>query len=301
MNNMNFRDFFKDTSPFGQLVYFLLMLGFGLALATVFLVIFATHDIEGEELIRTKLYSQGASQILMFMLPAMLFAWLFHGNVGTYFKMSFTRKKLTVTVLGCLAMIFAIPLADALTTWNEGIHLPESMQAFESSAREMAGKSKSLADSFLSLQGIPMLLCNLLILGLIPAFCEELVFRGVLQQLFIKWFRNPHLSIILTAAVFSLTHFELFSFLPRFALGIILGYIFHYSGTIWASFAAHFLNNGLIVVLSYIHLQNGLVGDPQNINLPYPALLAAISLLLSVLTIYAIAKKAKKTCQNDEK
>lgn len=298
---MKFREFFKDTSPFGQLVYFLLMLGFGLALATMFLIVFATQSIEGEALVRTKLYSQGASQLLMFMVPALLFAWLFHGNAKTYFKMSFSRKNLTATLLGCLAMVVAIPLADSLTTWNEGIHLPESMQAFEASSREMAEKSKGLTNSFLALQGIPMLMCNLLILGIIPAFCEELVFRGVLQQLFMKWFGRPHLSIILVAAIFSLTHFELFSFMPRFALGIMLGYIYYYGGTIWASFFAHFLNNGLIVVLSYIHLQNGLVGDPQNLELPCPILFATISLLLSALTLYIIAKKSKKTAENAAK
>jgi hypothetical protein len=40
-------------------------------------------------------------------------------------------------------------------------------------------------------------------------------------------------------------------------LGVALGVLFQYSGRLWISIIAHFLNNGLLIVLLYVNLQRG--------------------------------------------
>ena len=159
-------------------------------------------------------------------------------------------------------------------------------------------QSQELMSGFLSLPGVGYMLLNLLMLAAIPAICEEFVFRGVIQKTLVGWFRNPHVAIVVTAAVFSLTHFEMFYFVPRFVLGICLGYIYYYTRTIWASVLAHFTNNAIIVVMYYISASNGLGIDPQHLQIPHPALFGAISLILTTIVIFFIAKIGAKNQKN---
>ena len=85
-----------------------------------------------------------------------------------------------------------------------------------------------------------------------PAIGEEFFFRGVLQRLFSEWFRNAHVAIIVTAFIFSAIHFQFYGFIPRFLLGLFLGYMFYWSGTLWLPIIIHFINNGLAVLVAFL-------------------------------------------------
>ena len=54
---------------------------------------------------------------------------------------------------------------------------------------------------------------------MIPAIGEELLFRGAVQRLFLRWVRNPHVAIWVTGTLFSFIHFQFYGFLPRMVLG----------------------------------------------------------------------------------
>jgi membrane protease YdiL (CAAX protease family) len=90
-----------------------------------------------------------------------------------------------------------------------------------------------------------------------PAFVEETFFRGTLQQLFIRWFRNPWVGIIVTSILFSAIHFSYFGFLTRAMLGVVLGLLFYYGKSIWLNILAHFLNNAVAVTALYLGVLNG--------------------------------------------
>ena len=95
------------------------------------------------------------------------------------------------------------------------------------------------------------MLFNLVIIALIPAIGEEMTFRGVLQQSLTRKM-NPHIAIILSAAIFSFIHFQFYGFLPRMFLGILLGYMFYITNSLWSSMLMHFVNNGATVVIYYL-------------------------------------------------
>jgi membrane protease YdiL (CAAX protease family) len=95
------------------------------------------------------------------------------------------------------------------------------------------------------------LLLNLLVIAIVPAIGEELLFRGYLQQSFSNWLSNPHVAIIVTAVLFSAIHLHFQAFLPRFILGVLLGYLFYWSGSLWLPILAHFANNAQAVIISY--------------------------------------------------
>ena len=87
----------------------------------------------------------------------------------------------------------------------------------------------------------------------LAALGEELLFRSLLQTSLIKICKNAHIGIIIASVIFSFIHFEFYGFLPRLVLGLLLGYMFYFSGSIWVPMLMHFLNNGTVVVLYFLN------------------------------------------------
>jgi membrane protease YdiL (CAAX protease family) len=96
-----------------------------------------------------------------------------------------------------------------------------------------------------------------LVLACAPAIFEELFFRGMIQQFLVNWSKKPFISILLTSIIFSAVHLSYFGFLPRLALGMVLGYIFYYTKSIWLNILLHLVNNGYIVVALYMASRQG--------------------------------------------
>jgi uncharacterized protein len=92
----------------------------------------------------------------------------------------------------------------------------------------------------------------LLMIGIIPAIGEEFLFRGVLQKLFHQWTKNIHVSVILAAFLFSAIHMQFYGFIPRFMMGVMLGYVFVWSGSLWVPILIHFTNNSAAVIVSFL-------------------------------------------------
>ena len=97
------------------------------------------------------------------------------------------------------------------------------------------------------------LLKNLVFIALFAGIGEELIFRGVLQRMLIRATKSSWLGIILTAAIFSGIHFQFYGFFPRLFLGILLGAIYWYSGSLWVAILAHFLYDAAVIVMVYLN------------------------------------------------
>ena len=196
--------------------------------------------------------AQGISSIFMFVVPPIVYYYI-------------TRKENRMQALGlrrlsspwwliivALALMFvSIPVTTTLTTWNEGMHLGGAFSGLEAWMKELEETAKALTDKMANVDTIGGLLLNLLVIALIPAVGEEMTFRGVLQQSLTRRM-NPHVAIFLSAAIFSFFHFQFFGFFPRLFLGILLGYMFYITGSLWTSILMHFVNNGAAVTLYYL-------------------------------------------------
>ena len=95
------------------------------------------------------------------------------------------------------------------------------------------------------------LIFNILVIALVPALGEEMIFRGWIQRQLMRIINRPHVAIWASAAIFSAIHFQFLGFLPRLLLGVLLGYLYFWTGSLWVSIFAHFLNNGLQVIAQY--------------------------------------------------
>jgi len=93
------------------------------------------------------------------------------------------------------------------------------------------------------------LILNLLLAGVLAPLVEETLFRGIifgsLQAYFGKW-----TAAVISAAIFSGLHLQLYGFFPRFILGMALVYLYDKYKSLYPSVALHALNNIVATLLA---------------------------------------------------
>jgi len=127
------------------------------------------------------------------------------------------------------------------------------------------------------------------LIALIPAVCEELLFRGFLlsglSSSARKW-----TAIVVSAAVFGVFHFFLFKFAVTAALGVLLGYMCWQSRSIVPAIIAHFLHNaiGAYSVVNPAWFQRiGIPAEAEWSHLPAHVLVIGAVVFLAGLLIFA--------------
>jgi len=185
-----------------------------------------------------------------FIIPAFLFSYLFEGDLISYYKFR-NPTGMTPMLLVILMMVSVIPFINYMAEINMKMEIP--IRALDQLLRSLESTAEEMMVAFTATNSIVGLLVNLLMIGVIAAVGEELIFRGLLQRLMCDMLRNVHLAILITALLFSAFHFQFFSFLPRFVLGVILGYLMYYGKSIWYPILAHFVNNAMGVIYYYFN------------------------------------------------
>ncbi|WP_020569982.1 CPBP family intramembrane glutamic endopeptidase [Neolewinella persica] len=144
-----------------------------------------------------------------------------------------------------LLFIVALPFVAWLAYLNMQIPLPEWMQSAENNA-------DALLKGILTMESVPEFILAFLAAAVTPAIGEELLMRGVLQRrVFQPWFGNHHAAIWAAAILFSAIHVEFAGFVPRLLLGLLLGYGYAWSGSLWVPILLHLLFNGFQVSVAY--------------------------------------------------
>ncbi len=194
----------------------------------------------------------------MFLLyRPLLFVILTDDHIPGYLKLNNGLKRFSI-IFGFIALVISLPFINWLVDINTDLHLPEFLAGLEQWMRESEDKAQKLTDAFLSSGNWGGFLVNLVMIAGLAAIGEELIFRGILVRLFGEWTRNVHLSVIIPAFLFSALHLQFYGFFGRLVLGIILGYLFIWSGSLWVPVIVHFLNNAMAVILSFC-TQRGII------------------------------------------
>ncbi len=187
------------------------------------------------------------NQLLVFGLPSVIVAALYYrDDMRGYLRLDFSGRRWLLALAGVVVMLLLVPLTDWLSVWNDGWHWAGAWGRGGRELRKMGGEAPTTVDNCLR-ECHPLL--SLLCMALVPALCEELFFRAGIQNLLQRWFKNVHVAVWVTAALFSLAHGEVFAFLPRFLLGALLGYLYVGGGSLAVNVLAHFVNNAIVVLL----------------------------------------------------
>jgi len=185
-----------------------------------------------------------------------------------------------------LVILCSVPFLSALVAWNAGAHFPGALHGFELWARDKEDQAAGLTKFLTNFNTPGRLLVGLVVIAIVPAVAEELVFRGGVQRCLVQWFGSRHVGVWLAAAIFSAIHVQFFGFVPRFVLGLVLGYLYEWSGNILVSMAAHFTQNAFQLILLYLaqgrHLPSYF--DPDSTQpLPWPLVLASAAVTAGLL------------------
>jgi membrane protease YdiL (CAAX protease family) len=124
-------------------------------------------------------------------------------------------------------------------------------------------------------------------LVILPGIGEELIFRGLLQPVIGRLIKSNNLAVILTAAIFSAAHLDFNGFLPRFVIGLLLGFIFLWTGKLWLSIVLHSINNSLVLIASYA------VGPGQSSG-QEPGYILAGQIILMLIFLFPAIKMLKE-------
>src|SRR5690606_33227532 len=95
--------------------------------------------------------------------------------------------------------------------------------------RSQEDQMKDLTKQLVMVDSIGKLMLNMLVMAVIPAIVEEYYFRGALQNILGRLFKNIHVAIWVTAIIFSAIHVQFYGFFPRMLLGLIFVYAFLWS------------------------------------------------------------------------
>ncbi len=296
--------FFEHISPFGKiLLLFGLVLLFAITVALVGLYAgmlfygvslseistFVSNPVTSDSISFIKFY-QVLNQIGIFILPTLLFSYLVSHSPVKYLTVNKMPKLISVLLSGLLIYTI-LPFNSYLDEINRHVSFPDFLSGVEGWMLEKEEQARELTKLFLKANTISGLLLNIFIVALIPAIAEELLFRGVLLRLFNDMFRNVHLAVILSAIIFSAIHFQFFGFLPRVLLGILLGYLFVFTGNLWVPIFAHFLNNASSAIIYYLNQNGHIKISMDNFGTSTNSVYIIGSLLISVWLLMMIYQK----------
>lgn len=285
-----------------QLAIFLAFTGGGIIIALLATVITwlmmegSSLPLKTSELLQPKYYNvnmviQGVTTFFIFFLPVVCFATACYRKPAVYmgYNLTFNYKQALLVVAILLA---TFPLAGSLGELNKILPISKSL-ALRFKNWEAAREAEESA--LIQINTLSKYIFSLFIIGLLPAIFEETFFRAGMQNLLIRWFKGPWIAIIVTSIVFSLVHISYYGFLVRFALGVVLGLLFYYSGSIWLSILFHFLFNGLQVTWLFITSTSATsVNKDIEGNFPLWIGIPALLLLLYLFSLYKKVSAPKR-------
>jgi len=216
----------------------------------------------------------------MFLLPAFLFAFLTHPSPAKYLGLRLPGKPVH-WLLVVLIFLGAIPVMSWLQTMMGHINFSASVKGSQKINDDMFA-------AYLTMPTISDFIKIFFVFAILPAFGEELFFRGVIMRLAKKRSTTMLFPIVFTSLVFAISHTNIMGLPSIFLAGVLLSLIYYYTGSLWCSMLAHLLNNGFQIILIYLSHGNSAIKDIANGNsLPaYLPLAGAVILVTSFCLLY---------------
>ena len=224
-------------------------------------------------------------QLLLILLPTLIFAKaIYHENTSFILRARVPKlKEIGVFVFG---LILLIPLLqNFLVLQNFALQKLASSNLLLKKVIDLLDQIDKLVDKtygdLLTSHSIFEGSFIIFVVAVIPAICEETLFRGLVQKSF-ELKLGPLWSIVITALFFGLYHFNPYGLVALVALGAYFGYAAYQSNSIFVTMSLHFMNN-LISVIAFM-----ILGDDELINSPSVQNIHIIPQVLSFIVLSVI-------------
>jgi len=291
----------SDKSPFRSLLHITVnvILGFvilgpliGLAVSSAFYDGDLLQDLQSSTMkpgfAMAMLIMQGVVTFVgLIFLPLIHVTQLEHKKLKPFFPDQQNIVTL-ILVVACIAVTFPISISP-LAEWNLNLKFPEFLSKFEEWALNEEERLAKLTEAITDFKSVPDMLLGMVIIGLLPAIGEELVFRGMIQNELWRGTNNPHLAIWISAAIFSAIHIQFYGFVPRLLLGAMFGYLYYWSGSLLIPILSHFFNNAFAVLMVYLNQIEVVTIDIES-GESAPWSIVSIGLIITVGLLYYLWK-----------
>lgn len=239
-----------------------------------------------------------AQNLVIFILPVVMLAML--SKRTDLVPMSHTLwmtkgPTLKSILLVVLVWIVSLPAMNYVVEWNQNIEFPSWLQGLENQLRDMESDATAAANKLLDVQSLGMMIFMVLVVGVLTGMGEEIFFRAGLLGTMLHGKVNKHLAVWAVAIVFSAIHLQFFGFVPRILLGAWLGYLLVWTGEVWTPIIAHALNNGSIVLVTYLAKQNYISDNYLETTGTGNHWMALGSAVATVLLLVVFMRKSSKT------
>ena len=277
---------------FKELVFIIISISPLLAMSIISNLIETPTEISYEGLDRKILMLSNSFLLFFFLIPYFVIR-----NNPSYL-MNYKKVKLLPVIMVIFTTVFFIILNAPVIEWNKSISFPSFMSSFESWALLKEKQLESLTLYLVSFKNNFEYLIGIIAIAIIPGFCEEYFFRGVLQKNLNLLLKNAHIAILLSSLLFSAFHLQFYGFFPRFFLGVFFGYLFYWSGSLMYPVIAHALNNFLSLTVFYA-ASSGLFGEDIDVSVnsspEIPLALIAFSIIIFIFLVVILKEKLNNT------
>ncbi|MCF0073457.1 CPBP family intramembrane metalloprotease [Dyadobacter sp. CY261] len=286
--------------------FMLIGMAVGNVLAVMVLAVYLKADTESVTSLLTQLFAepekipdgwnalmimQGTVHFCSYLLPTLIYWFYIERRNIRQFSTERTPAW-HIWGLAFLLVLAFIPVNSKFIEWNAAMDLPDALSGLEKWMRDKEDQLSVMTDFLTGYDSLSQLLIALFVVTLLPALGEEALFRGVIQTKLFQELRNIHVAVWLSAAIFSAIHFQFYGFLPRMMLGALFGYLYYWTGNIWVAVLAHFVNNGFVLVMMYLH-NVGIVKINIEEAKSMPFILILASLVVSTVILGVIKKNGE--------
>lgn len=258
--------------------------GIGVAVAALFYDGDFIHDMQHvadhPALRNAMLLAQAVGATIgLIVIPIYYLKFTEHRSLKGFFK---EENQWPLLVFLILLAVFGLgPAISPLTEWNATLQFPEWMSGFGNWVKETEAMAEAMIKTMTSNLSPLDFLFSVMVIGILPALGEELVFRGLIQTELIRATKNPHVAIWIASILFSAIHLQFMGFVPRLLMGAFLGYLYFWSGNLWISIIAHFFINTVQVIGLYFYQKGIITIDLESTDhAPWPWVAAGVALLL---------------------
>lgn len=236
--------------------------------------------------------------VLAFIVPALALAVILWQRPCAALRLDAAPAWMALLAVVVMQVI-SLPAMNWLVDWNANLTLPA---ALEQTLRPMEESAAVQTRLLLHADSVWQMLAGVLVIGFMAALSEELLFRGAVQGTWMDYSGHRHIAVWAVAILFSAIHLQFYGFVPRMLLGVWLGYLLVWTRSLWVPVFAHFLNNSIVVVASYLSPTDDGSSNPiDNIGLPAPGELPWLAILSAVATVAFIVMAAKYfSAKNDD-
>lgn len=245
--------------------------------------------LENESYDSSLLIITGISQILLILVPTILFARSTPMELKEIFRLK-RKPKLIEYGLAILGLIAVNMVASGVSDLQR-LLVPDSLMNIYD---ELIKSVDEMYKKMLAFDGFGWIFLSILFGALVPGITEEFLTRGFLQRSLEEKLR-PIYAILISAFLFSMMHLNPIDFIPLMLIGAYLGLLAYVTKSILVPILIHFLNNAVaIIVMGSIEYDESPLGRGD-----WSDLVSIASIILGTLILYGLIKTLINAASKD--